>query len=261
MLINKVTAVVFSPTGSTKRYVSAIAAKLSSSYRVIDLTLTENREKQYTFGSDELVLFGAPVYYGRLPLLSHGLFSSLRGNNTPAVFNVVYGNREYEDALLEEQDILESQGFVGIAAGAWIGPHSFSDKIAADRPDQSDESVIEVFAANISSLLAGDSLRSGSLKVPGNRPYRDITPLPLYPTGNDSCVDCRTCVGICPTGAIDDVDPTKTDSGKCLVCMACVKECPWEARDIWEPAFKDIKAQLESKLLVVRKEPEVFFIG
>ncbi len=260
MIINRVIGVCFSPTGGTKKYVAAIAQRLGAAYQLIDLTPPHNRGKEYAFTETDLVIFGAPVYYGRLPQVEGGIFTGLQGRNTPAVFNVTYGNGQYGDALLEEKELLEAQGFVGLAAGAWIAPHSFSEKIAANRPDNGDLEAIADFAKNLLALLNG-GLPRGSLDLPGNYPYKTYNALSFYPLGNDKCVDCRTCVKVCPTGAIADSDPTRTDSGKCILCLACVKECPWEAREIADPAFADVCRQLESKLLVAPQKAATFFRG
>jgi hypothetical protein len=42
-----------------------------------------------------------PVYKGRAPVFLTDYFSRVKGNNTAVVFIVVYGNRDYDDALLE----------------------------------------------------------------------------------------------------------------------------------------------------------------
>ena len=64
----KVTAVYFSPTGNTKKSVEAMAAALSDKYEVLDLTAYENRAVEREFGADEFVIFGMPVYAGRIPM-------------------------------------------------------------------------------------------------------------------------------------------------------------------------------------------------
>ena len=135
MLQGKVYGVYFSPTGGTRAYVTALAGLLSCEAEEIDLTAREERARDHVFGPEDLVILGAPVYAGRLPQLEGGIFERLRGDGTPAVFNVSYGNRAFEDALLEEQDICQAHGFHGIAAGAWIAPHTFSGRIGSGRPD------------------------------------------------------------------------------------------------------------------------------
>ena len=165
--MKKVTAVYFSPTKGTQAYVTEIARRLSAKVCTIDLTVPENRSREYTFGPDDVVIFGAPVYAGRLPQIEGGIFEKIKGCDTPAVFNVSYGNREFDDALLEEKEICEANGFIGIAAGAWLAPHTFSDRIAAGRPDDSDLRAVDEFAAGILEIMKRGDWKKGELKVPG----------------------------------------------------------------------------------------------
>ena len=48
---------------------------------------------------------------------------------------VLFGNRNYDDALIELRDLLQADGFGCIAAGAFVGEHSFSRTLGAGRPD------------------------------------------------------------------------------------------------------------------------------
>lgn len=255
----KVTAIYFSPTHGTERYVKEIAGRLDDGYVSIDLTREENRQKEYYFTDRDLVIFGAPVYSGRIPLLEHGIFNCVHGSHTPAIFNVSYGNREFEDALLEEKNICEKNGFTGIAAAAWIAPHTFSDKIAADRPDKRDIEQVETLVGRIKEIMRNKTKNKEMLQVPGNYPYRECKKMPIFPSGNEACVYCNTCVCVCPVGAIPSSDPKTTDISKCIDCLACVKNCPEGAREIANPMFHNLVLKLEDSLLKVRKEPEFFF--
>ena len=71
--------------------------------------------------ASDLLLIGVPVYMGRVPALIHEWLVSLRLHQTPTVCVVVYGNRVYEDALLELTDIVRGCGGIPIAGGAFIG--------------------------------------------------------------------------------------------------------------------------------------------
>ena len=53
------------------------------------------------FDETDFVLFGIPVYSGRVPETFLSYFETLKGNNTPAALIATYGCRAYEDALLE----------------------------------------------------------------------------------------------------------------------------------------------------------------
>ncbi len=256
MKIERVFAVYFSPTGGTKSYVEAIAQKISASYEKIDLTKPENRQKAYCFSAHDLVIMGAPVYVGRLPMVEGGIFNCLKGQQTPAIFTVSYGNRAFEDALMEEKDICEAAGFMGIAAAAWIAPHSFSEKIASQRPDAEDKQKISEFVEKIQALLKGDLPKDHSLHVPGNHPYREVGPMPIYPEGDTTCTACLTCVGVCPAGAICREKPRETETKKCISCLACVKACPVNARKVANPIFPGMAEKLEAGLVNTRSLPD-----
>ncbi|MDO5410707.1 MAG: 4Fe-4S binding protein [Lachnospiraceae bacterium] len=260
MTAKKVYAVYFSPTKGSETYVKEIAKHLSADYEEINLTVPANRAKEYRFNSEELVILGAPVYAGRLPQIAGGIFDCLKGSQTPAVFTVSYGNREFDDALLEEMEICEANGFKGIAAGAWIAPHTFSDKIAANRPAQRDLKKAEEFAAAIKRILENDTWKDAKLTVPGNHPYKEAKVIPFYPAGNENCGGCKKCVDVCPTGAICAENIKETDTTKCIACLACVKNCPSNGRAVAAPAFAASVAGLEERLISPEKEAAVFLI-
>ena len=44
----------------------------------------------------------------------------IRGKQVPAILIVVYGNRDYEDALIELRDYACEAGFIPVAAAAFI---------------------------------------------------------------------------------------------------------------------------------------------
>ena len=130
--MKNVTAIYFSPTGGTKSYVRAVARGIADDFREIDLTNRETRAKEHLFSPDEIAVIGVPVYYGRIPQLPDELLRGLTASHTPAVFVVVYGNREFDDALLELSDLCEKQGFYGAAACAFVAQHTFSRKSRQD---------------------------------------------------------------------------------------------------------------------------------
>lgn len=257
MEIRKVTALYFSPTGGTVAYAEAVASALAAEHETVDLTGPEAREKEYRFGGDELVIIGAPVYAGRLPAVK-GLWDSLEGHDTPAIFLVSYGNRAYDDALLELQDLCEAKGFRGVAASAWIAPHTFSAKIGAGRPDEADRAKIRAFAEKVRDILRGE-LREASVSVPGGHPYCPVKRMPFHPEGSEACVRCGRCAAVCPVRAISRSAPEKTDAEKCIDCLACVRACPVRARNVYRPPLAQIGAGCEAHFLMPRKEPEFFF--
>ncbi len=260
MEIRKVTAVYFSPTHGTRAYAEGIAGALSAEYEAVDLTQRAVREREHAFGADELVIIGAPVYAGRLPAVED-LLARLHGEGTPAVLLVSYGNRAYDDALLELKDLCEAQGFRAVAASAWIAPHTFSAKIGAGRPDERDRRQIGEFAEAVRALLAAGVPEGAQLSVPGHRPYCPVKVMPFHPEADGRCIRCRRCVAACPVGAISPEAPEKTDAAKCIDCLACVHACPVHARDVYHPPLAQIGAGCEEHFLTPRKEPEWFLIG
>lgn len=89
-----------------------------------DLTLDESSSPIEL--ERELCVIVTPVYGGRVPVLALQRLQRLKGNGAPAILGVVYGNRDYEDALLELRDTAISLGFSPLTAGAFIGEHSYS---------------------------------------------------------------------------------------------------------------------------------------
>ena len=75
---------------------------------------------------DELLVVGVPVYMGRVPELLMEWLHAVKASGSPAVSVVVYGNRAFEDSLIELEDILTERGCISIAGAAYIGEHSFS---------------------------------------------------------------------------------------------------------------------------------------
>ena len=128
----KTTAVYFSPTGNTKKSVDAMARALDADYQAVDLTVAQGEDGQefpvqMRFSGEDFVIFGMPVYGGRLPALAAERLSGIRGEQTPCVLVVTYGNRHYDDALVELQDLCEAQGFVVKGAAALVGRHTYGE--------------------------------------------------------------------------------------------------------------------------------------
>ena len=153
-------------------------------------------------------------------------------------------------------DILSERGFKIVAAGAFIGEHSFSREVGKGRPDGSDIKIAEDFASSIAGKIAEPS--KGALKIKGNRPYKQRLPMPpCAPKTLDACTNCGLCAKICPAGAIDKNNPKKISDG-CLMCCACVKACPQNAKYFDSEIYLKFKAFLEENYSA-RKEPELFY--
>lgn len=252
----------FSPTSGTKKIVKAIAESIDSIYEEFDITLPQNREDDINFSSDDLVIIGMPTYAGRFPKLLHNYLNKITANNTLGVFISTYGNRDYEDALLEQYDIFIEKGFIGLGAATFITEHSSTSKLAAGRPTADDLKTASDFGCEIAKRLNEiNSLADlNTLSLPGNRPYvkKNIPNMPFAPETNEKCVTCGICAKHCPTGAIDFSDCRTIDVSKCIKCNSCVKRCPLNAKAITKEPYINMQNMLISNFAANIRKPEIF---
>ena len=240
----------FSPTGGTKRVADAIAAGFSVPVAEMDLTKADSA---VTLGEHDGLMAVLPVFAGRVPQIALERLSALKGSGQKAVAVVVYGNREFDDALLETRDALEANGFRVIAAAAFIAEHSMHRSIAAGRPDAQDEALCRQFAADV--MAKADD--AAPVQVPGNTPYKELKPSAFHPGANETCTKCGVCAEKCPTGAIPLADPSHTDNERCINCMRCVETCPISSRTLPE-MFRAMITKMLNENAAGYKRPVVF---
>jgi ferredoxin len=274
MKINKVWAVYFSATGTTKKVVECIAKTVADTsgaeYESIDFTLPDARADALRFHINDLVIFGTPVIAGRVPNVLLKYLEKIEGNGALAVPVVLYGNRDYDDALIELRDICERGGLHTIAAAAFIGEHSFSYILAKDRPDESDLKQAVGFAGEVSKEILDICDASGLEPVfvkgipepyrgyyqPRDRQGNPVDIRKVKPLTNDRCNDCKLCAKVCPMGSISE-DNVREYTGICIKCGACIKKCPVQAKYYEDAGFLYHKSELEEGL-TRRAEPEMF---
>ena len=235
----KVTAVYFSPTGNSRKYAEAAASAISENVEIADVTVMP---LELEFGGDEFVIFSAPVYAGRIPNVTRERFERFKGNGTPCILIATYGNREFDDALLEMADMFTEQGFVIKGAAGVIGRHTYGE-IQVNKPNEDDIEECCQFA-----LKAAESDKKWpEFDIPGNRPYRDgMTKGSHHPTCNDACIKCELCVRACPVQAIEEDCETVTD--KCISCFRCIRNCPVGGKEIITETYKKFAADFTEKL-------------
>ena len=177
--------------------------------------------------------------------------------NTPAIVIVSYGNRDYEDALIELKNTLETQGFNIIGAAAFIAQHSIFTDVAKGRPDKKDIEIIDSFSKKCFKYLDFYPNNYKTLDIKGNIPYRKISKMPITPSTNKNCNYCGICSEMCPVHAIDMNNPKNTNKQLCISCTACISVCPQHARK-FSGLLYHFAAKKFSKKYKQRKEPEVF---
>ena len=261
MKFEKVSLVYFSPTQTTQKTLRAIASAFDGAVQEYDITTSRDIAVP-AFGAGDLVLVGVPVYGGRIPAIIETFIQSLKGEGAVAVAVGVYGNRHYDDAMLELADCLKADGFQLAGAGAFVAEHSFGTEVATGRPDAEDLAKAKQFGQQLFTKLdaAADLSAIAEPEIPGNRPYkeRNAAANTAAPKTTDACIQCGVCVAACPVGIIDAEDPSKiTDVSKCQRCFSCVKKCPVQAK------FFDAEGVLKAMNFLktnfsARREPELF---
>ena len=273
MEISKVHAVFFSPTGNAKKVIctvaDAVGAALGVPVAYDDFTLPQARQETRSYGPGDLVIFGTPTYAGRIPnKLLPFVQSGFQGNGALAVPVAVFGNRSYDNALMELRNELEAHGFHTVAGAGIPTEHVFSDKLAPGRPNADDLAELAEFGRKIGEKVARLTDIPTPIAVKGEDPVgpyytpRDrhgnpINILPVKPKTSDACTQCGLCAQQCPLGAIDAEDAHQVP-GKCMKCNRCVKHCPVGAKYFDDPNYLYHKSELEDLYSWPRKTPELF---
>lgn len=253
--------IVFSPTGTSAKVAEAVVAGiryalLPDEAGVKLLDVTRRAGVTVCAARSDLAVIAAPVYGGKMAPIAKERMKDIKADSTPCIVIAVYGNRAFENAVSDMATFAESLGFVPVAAGAFVGEHSYSTAatpIAVGRPDGADWDAAFALGREV-----GVRLKEGTMKaVDASRLHDEASPeqsvanfkafvksymesqqaapVRILPeVREDLCCDCGECVAVCPTGAIDP-DSHAADAGKCIKCCACVKVCPEGARTLSSP--------------------------
>ena len=307
-------SIYFSPTGGVKKVMTTLEEEFKAALTqdsskdtaqkedtgskliTIDLLKPDTDYASYHFTAKDVCLVGVPSFGGRVPDVVIERLKKMSANKAKAVAVVVYGNRHYDDTLLELKDVLEGIGFTVIAGITANAKHSIFKQYATLRPDAEDKTELKTFAGEILCKLyslrnaagigvadsanadgsadgsaddsadgsaddsadgSSNTCAGDSITVPGNRPYREYPGHPLKPITNDYCVLCRACVKKCPTEASPQDAPDTTIAEKCITCMRCIAACPFDARSL-DKAAVAAAAEKMAPAFEGRKPNELF---
>ena len=247
--------IVFSPTGGTRKVTDYLSDALEWDVTTVDLTDSKQDFHAVSLTKEDTAVISVPSYGGRVPAVAVERLDMVHGNGARAVLVCVYGNRAYEDTLVELEDAAKLAGFQVIAAVAAIAEHSIARQFAAGRPDAQDAARLSDFAKQIQHKLSAADTSEPA--IPGNRPYKKAGRAGMVPEATKDCTGCGVCAAECPVQAIDRKDPKKVDEKACISCMRCIAVCPQGARKL-NPVMLSAVSLMLKKVCSERKECELF---
>jgi ferredoxin len=239
----------FSATGNTKKIIGAISKGLDIPLaQPIDITSKKSRETWLGEIEGDMLLVGIPVWHSTFPAVVLPTLKKLNGEGRYAVPVAVCGHAKFGACLPQVAGILKKQGFKIVAAGNFIGQHSYAtdeSPLGNGRPDEDDLSKARQFGRRIISKLKTDSsevcsivhnsdtaciqiYQEGNTSAQGRmlaESYYPFFRVLIQPDAKELCSRCNKCAESCPTGAID-ADTLQIDNKICTRCWACVTNCP-----------------------------------
>ena len=271
--IRKVKLVVFSPTGSSLSVAKMIGEVIADGLETLEGGGSKRGPGGFPaqgelldlcagqmggIGPHTLCIFSVPCYGGRIPQMAAERLANVRGDGTPAIVCVTFGNRAYEDALVELADIVTENGFHVIAGCAVVTEHNIMHEFGKGRPDAADRAEITGFAQRVLGRIRESKMVHGP-SLPGNRPYKNWpgSSLPIV-VDESLCTGCGICAKSCPAGAVL-TKGWKTDEKLCINCMRCIAECPAKCRFVPEEVLRAMTERLRTAC-EERKE-NAFFCG
>lgn len=247
--------IVFSPTGGTKKAADYLIDAMEGDVTTVDLTDSKQDFRAVLLTKEDVAVISVPSYGGRVPAVAAERLGMVHGNGARAILVCVYGNRAYEDTLVELEDAAKQAGFQVIAAVAAIAEHSIARQFAAGRPDAQDAKQLADFAKQIQHKLSAADTSEPA--IPGNRPYKKAGGAGMVPKPTKECTNCGICAAECPVQAIDQENSKKVDEKACISCMRCISVCPQDARKV-NPVMLSAASLMLKKVCSERRECELF---
>ena len=267
-----VKGIFFSPAGSTRRVTAFVtkllAERLGMPYSLLSYTLPQERDSWQPLSADDIVVWGTPVYAGRIPNKTLAFVQEhIAAAGAKGICIAMYGGRHYDNTLAEMSAIMSQGGITPIAAAAVVARHVFNPKrIAPGRPSPTDFDALASWCRQI------DVNTTKTIQVPGTanaayysplradgKPARFLKALPTIDTA--LCNGCGNCATHCPMETITLDNGYPKTEGVCIKCQACVLECPRGAIRFTDTEFLSHVAMLEEKVGKGERKSEFFIMG
>lgn len=252
----------FSQTNSTKKIAESIGSELSASNWEVDLKNIKY-DKPENITEYDLLGFGTPVYYYRLPFLVNDFLQSLPDLNNKAVFSfITYGSYFFDlptqiKNILNEKNTIDLGFFAARGADKYLGYLKEGVLLSAGHPTKDELTQAKKFAR---SLTESFQLKSEAEKKVSyenkkgliynfeslftNRWLINNIYSSFFSSSND-CIGCGKCVEECPQDNIILGSRKRPKWGKsCELCFICEMLCPVQAVNsvvdmkIFEPILK-----------------------
>ena len=120
----KLYALYFSPTGGTKNVLDIFCSAWDCQKEYINLSDIPKLGFSIPFQENDICIVSVPSFSGRVPQFIIPILQNLQGNKTKAILISTYGNRAFDDTLLELKDTMEQSGFLCYCAIAAVTRHS-----------------------------------------------------------------------------------------------------------------------------------------
>ena len=146
----------FSPTGGTRKVLNILANELGT-FQEIDFSLPRKNYGMYRFERGDVCLVGVPSFGGRVPERALKNLTRVKADHGAAILVVTYGNRAYDDTLLELRKAMEGCGFRVVAVIAAATEHSIMHRYGTGRPDARDKKELKAMIKPIQKSFSSQN--------------------------------------------------------------------------------------------------------
>ncbi|MFA5286179.1 MAG: EFR1 family ferrodoxin [Smithellaceae bacterium] len=235
----------YSQSGFSARYGKLIACLLKDQGLTADLA-DMRRFDSKRLPDYDLILIGSPVFYYDIPEnVVDWLSSAPKLTGIPVAAFVSFGGPEgnQHNALCHALHLLAEkeavpvgmEAFRSIAAYPTPDWDSANQKAGEHLPDEATYNRVREFTRQIlervrqgQSLVYSSELATRELVRMLPLVWLNKKAISKHTVDAAKCIGCRTCVKMCPVGAIH---PEKqfVDRDKCIACFGCLNNCPADA--------------------------------